>query len=285
MYFTTTRLHQELAGGIFVDVIIDEAHDPRAPPPVQGQRRPRQARGARSREDGRGADRLRLPRRHREHGRRPAGHDGQRREACATLCDRHGIRLFLDATRMVENALLHPGARGGLRRARPIAEILLEFCSYTDGAWMSAKKDTLVNIGGWLALNDDDLFEEPRNLVVVFEGLHTYGGLAGRDMEAMAIGIEESVQDDHIRVADRAGALPRRAARGRGASRSCGRSAATRSSSTRGASTRTCRRTSSRRRRSPRSSTSTPASARWSAASSRPAATRRPATTTARSSS
>ena len=64
---------------------------------------------------------------------------------------------------------------------------------------MSAKKDNLVNIGGWLAVNDWDLFEELRNLVVVFEGLHTYGGLAGRDMEAMAIGIAESVQDDHIR--------------------------------------------------------------------------------------
>ena len=64
---------------------------------------------------------------------------------------------------------------------------------------MSAKKDALVNIGGWLAVNDQSLFEELRNLVVVYEGLHTYGGLAGRDMEAMAIGIGESVQDDHMR--------------------------------------------------------------------------------------
>jgi len=82
----------------------------------------------------------------------------------------------------------------------PVAEILKEFCSYTDGAWMSGKKDHLVNIGGWLAVNDWDLFEELRNLVVVYEGLHTYGGLAGRDMEAMAIGIQESVSDDHIRA-------------------------------------------------------------------------------------
>jgi tyrosine phenol-lyase len=64
---------------------------------------------------------------------------------------------------------------------------------------MSAKKDNLVNIGGWLAVNHWDLFEELRNMVVIFEGLHTYGGLAGRDMEAMAIGIAESVQDDHVR--------------------------------------------------------------------------------------
>jgi tyrosine phenol-lyase len=65
---------------------------------------------------------------------------------------------------------------------------------------MSGKKDALVNIGGWLSLNEDDVFEEARNLVVVFEGLHTYGGMAGRDMEAMARGIVESVQDDHIRA-------------------------------------------------------------------------------------
>jgi tyrosine phenol-lyase len=80
-----------------------------------------------------------------------------------------------------------------------VAEILREFCGYTDGAWMSAKKDNLVNIGGWLAVNDWQLYEELRNLIVVYEGLHTYGGLAGRDMEAMAIGIEECVQDEHIR--------------------------------------------------------------------------------------
>jgi tyrosine phenol-lyase len=79
-----------------------------------------------------------------------------------------------------------------------IADLLKEFCSYTDGAWMSAKKDNLVNIGGWLAVNDAALFDALRNAVVIYEGLHTYGGMAGRDMEALAIGIEEGVQDDHI---------------------------------------------------------------------------------------
>jgi tyrosine phenol-lyase len=72
-------------------------------------------------------------------------------------------------------------------------------CALADGATMSGKKDSLVNIGGWLGLRDEHLAERARNLVVLFEGLHTYGGLAGRDMEAMAIGIEESVQEDHIR--------------------------------------------------------------------------------------
>ena len=81
---------------------------------------------------------------------------------------------------------------------KTIAEILLEFCSYTDGAWMSAKKDNLVNIGGWLAVNDPKVAEQARTMVVVYEGLHTYGGMAGRDMEALAIGIAEGVQDDHV---------------------------------------------------------------------------------------
>jgi len=83
---------------------------------------------------------------------------------------------------------------------KTIKEIVKEINSYTDGATMSAKKDALVNIGGFLAVNDWDVFEEARNMVVVYEGLHTYGGLAGRDMEAMAIGIGESVNDDHIRA-------------------------------------------------------------------------------------
>jgi tyrosine phenol-lyase len=120
-------------------------------------------------------------------------------KAVRALCDKYGIKLFLDATRMAENAFFIQEREEGYT-GKSIAEILKEFCGYTDGAWMSAKKDNLVNIGGWLAVNDPILFEELRNLVVVYEGLHTYGGLAGRDMEAMAIGIAESMQDDHIRA-------------------------------------------------------------------------------------
>ncbi|MFZ5881675.1 MAG: tryptophanase, partial [Chloroflexota bacterium] len=108
------------------------------------------------------------------------------------------IKVYLDATRMMENAYFIQQREEGYAD-KTIAQILKEFCSYTDAAWMSAKKDNLVNIGGWLAINDWNIFEELRNLVVVYEGLHTYGGLAGRDLEALAIGIEESVKDEHIR--------------------------------------------------------------------------------------
>jgi len=113
------------------------------------------------------------------------------------LTGRHGIRVVLDATRAVENAWFIKQREDGYA-GRSVAEILKEFCSHTDACTMSGKKDALVNIGGWLALNDPDLYEEASNLVVVYEGLHTYGGMAGRDMEAMARGIVESVQDAHM---------------------------------------------------------------------------------------
>jgi tyrosine phenol-lyase len=107
--------------------------------------------------------------------------------------------VILDATRAVENAWFIQQREPG-NRDKTIAEILLEMCACADGATMSGKKDSLVNIGGWLGLRDDTLADRARNFVVVYEGLHTYGGLAGRDMEAMAIGIAESVQEDHIRT-------------------------------------------------------------------------------------
>jgi tyrosine phenol-lyase len=106
---------------------------------------------------------------------------------------------MMDATRAVENAWFIKTREAGYAD-KSCAEILREFCSYTDGCTMSGKKDALVNIGGWLSLNDDKLAEKARNMVVIYEGLHTYGGMAGRDMEAMARGIEESVQDEHMRA-------------------------------------------------------------------------------------
>ena len=196
MYFTTTRLHQELAGATFHDVIIDEAHDPTSLHPFKGDVDLAKVEALIAEV---GAERIpyvSLAGTVNMAGGQPVSMANVR--ALRELCDRHGIRLLLDATRMVENALFIQEREAGYAD-RPIAAILLEFCSYTDGAWMSAKKDNLVNIGGWLAINDETVFEELRNLVVVYEGLHTYGGMAGRDMEALAIGIEEAVQDEHVR--------------------------------------------------------------------------------------
>jgi tyrosine phenol-lyase len=196
MYFTTTRLHQELAGATFHDVIIDEAHDPASLHPFKGN--VDLAKVERLIADV-GAERipyLSLAGTVNMAGGQPVSMANARE--LRALLDRHGIRLLLDATRMAENAFFIQEREAGYAD-HSIAQIMLEFCSLTDGAWMSAKKDNLVNIGGWLAVNDEDVFEELRNLVVVYEGLHTYGGMAGRDMEALAIGIEESIQDQHIR--------------------------------------------------------------------------------------
>ncbi|MGM0738538.1 MAG: tryptophanase, partial [Bacteroidota bacterium] len=112
---------------------------------------------------------------------------------------KHDIPIIHDMTRVAENAYFIKMKEPGFSET-PIADIVRQLCDLTDGATMSAKKDALVNIGGFLAINDQEIFEEARNLVVVYEGLHTYGGLAGRDMEAMSLGIAESVQEDHIRA-------------------------------------------------------------------------------------
>ena len=195
MYFTTTRLHQELAGGKFEDVIIDEAHDPGNEFPFKGN-----------------VDLEKLEKLIRKYGANKIPYvsmatsvnmaGGQpismkNLKELRALTKKHGIRVIHDMTRVAENAHFIQQREKGYQN-KSIKAIVKEICSYTDGATMSAKKDALVNIGGFLAINDWDVFEEARNMVVVYEGLHTYGGLAGRDMEAMAIGIKESVNDNHI---------------------------------------------------------------------------------------
>ncbi len=196
MYFTTTRLHQELAGGTFVDVIIDEAHDPANLHPFKGNVDLDKLESLIKRVGMANIPYVSLAGTVNMAGGQPVSMANLR--ALRELCNRHSIPIYLDATRMVENAFFIQEREKGYAR-KPIAAILKEFCGYTDGAWMSAKKDHLVNIGGWLAVNDGELFDILRNMVVIYEGLHTYGGMAGRDMEALAIGITESVADDHVR--------------------------------------------------------------------------------------
>ncbi len=194
MYFTTTRLHQELAGGIFADIIIDEAHDPLNEHPFKGN-----------------VDLNKLDKLVKKHGAKKIPYvslatnvnlAGGQPVSMANLKElraytkKHKIRIIHDMTRVAENAYFIQQREKGYDK-KSIKDIVFEICSLTDGATMSAKKDALVNIGGFMATNEWDVFEEARNLVVVYEGLHTYGGLAGRDMEAIAIGIAESLDDNH----------------------------------------------------------------------------------------
>jgi tyrosine phenol-lyase len=197
MYFTTTRAHQELAGATFVDVIIDEAHDPKSEHPFKGNVDLDKLDALVKRVGANKIPYISVAATVNMAGGQPISMKNLRE--VRDYCQAKGIKVILDATRAIENAWFVKQREKGYE-SKSIAEILLETCSYTDGATMSGKKDLLVNIGGFLALNDEKIFEEARNLVVVYEGLHTYGGLAGRDMEAMAIGMEEAVQEDHIRA-------------------------------------------------------------------------------------
>lgn len=197
MYFTTTRLHQELAGGTFVDVIVDDAHDTLSTNQFKGNIDLQKLEDLIKKVGTKKIPYVSIAGTVNMAGGQPFAMSNLK--ALRELTIKHGIKIIFDATRAIENAYFIKLREEGYQD-KTIAEILFEMCSYTDGATMSAKKDLLVNIGGFLAVNDWDVFEEARNLVVVYEGLHTYGGLAGRDMEAMARGVEEAVMFDHIRA-------------------------------------------------------------------------------------
>jgi tyrosine phenol-lyase len=195
MYFTTTRAHQELQGGEFADVVIDEAHDPQSLHPFKGNVDTDKLLAVIARA---GADNIpyvnvgctvNLA------GGQPVSMANLRE--VRAICSLFGIRMWCDATRAVENAWFIQEREAGYANT-PIRAILREMMSFFDGCTMSAKKDCLVNIGGFLAMNDPEILQAAREQVVLFEGMPTYGGLAGRDMEAIAQGIYEMVDDDYM---------------------------------------------------------------------------------------
>ncbi len=195
MYFTTTRYHQERNGGIFIDIIRDEAHDASLNIPFKGDI---DLTKLQKLIDEKGAENIAyvcLAVTVNLAGGQPVSMKNMKE--VRELTSRHGIKLFYDATRCVENAFFIKEQEEGYGN-KSIKEIVREMFSYADGCTMSGKKDCLVNIGGFLCLNDDDLFAEAKELVVVYEGMPSYGGMAGRDMEAMAIGLKESLQYEYI---------------------------------------------------------------------------------------
>lgn len=189
MYFTTTRAHQELNGATFRDVIIDEAHDSEAELPFKGNV---DLDKFQQLIDEVGPERIpyiSLAVTVNMAGGQPVSMANIK--AVSELAHSYGIKVFMDATRCAENACFIKQREPGYAD-KSIREILREMFSYADGCTMSGKKDGIVNIGGFLALNDEELYQKACSLVVVYEGMPSYGGMSGRDMEALARGLYEA---------------------------------------------------------------------------------------------
>ena len=195
-HFDTTRANVEAQGAQAVDLVIDEGHQPDLDYPFKGNMDVKKL--ERFIEE-RGVENIplcMLTITNNSGGGQPVSMENIRQTR--DVCDRYGIPLFIDACRFAENAWFIKQREPGYADT-PIVEIVREMFSYADGCTMSAKKDGLANIGGWLAMNNEDWAVECRNRLILTEGFSTYGGLSGRDLEAIAIGLDEVVQEDYLR--------------------------------------------------------------------------------------
>ncbi|MGD8395459.1 MAG: tryptophanase [Candidatus Eiseniibacteriota bacterium] len=194
-HFDTTRANVEHSGAEALDFVIPEGLDPSAEHPFKGNADIERL-DAWLAENASRTPLVVMTVTNNSYGGQPVSLENLRQ--VRDVAHRHGVPLWLDCARFAENAWFIKQREPG-HADRPVAEIAREMFSLADGTWMSAKKDAFANIGGFLAMNDDALAAQCRSLLILTEGFPTYGGLAGRDLEAVAVGLEEVLHEDYLR--------------------------------------------------------------------------------------